>query len=85
MAKVLSGGTKIHLMKYKGLKNVEGSPRLVISVEGKTNKACGGRYRGQLNMVEFSRVLKRSPEIVCKKCAVRYKELMQESAKIRKA
>ena len=75
---VLGGGTKFHIMKYKGVIVVDGQARLDITSVGRTNKACGGRYQGQLNAVDFSKYQKSNPEWLCKKCLAIFDELISE-------
>ena len=83
MSNVIGGGTKIHLMKYRGVEMKDGKPQLKISNEGRTMMACGGRNKGMYNAVQFGMWVKESPELCCKKCVSRFNALMLEAKKLK--
>ena len=84
MSNVLGGGAKFHLMGYRGAKVTDSKVSLRISAEGRTSKACGGRYKGQLNAIEFSSYRKgHRAEWLCQKCVVAFDRLMAEAKELK--
>ena len=76
---VLSGGVKMHMMKYKGFV-VNNDKKVVIQITatGKSNKSCGGRYSGALNFKEFSEYKKFNVNGMCKNCLYKFNELVTQ-------
>lgn len=82
MANVISGGVKFHLMNYRGVKLVDGAPTLKADSVARVNKSCGGRYKGPMNAVDFSKYNVKHPEQACNKCLSKFKELMCEAKEL---
>lgn len=82
MGNIMSGGSKLHLIDYKGVELESGMATLKIS--SKAYKSCGGRYKGAVNAIEFSKYAKETPEFVCKKCLKRLNVLIGQAKTLRK-
>lgn len=83
MSNVLGGGDKFHLLKYKGVFIVDGNAVLRSSLVGRSNKACGGIYTGQMNAEVFGGYRRSNPEWCCKKCIKIYDNLINESKNLK--
>ena len=77
----INAGTKIHLIKYVGVKVNEENGVYVkpfVNTMGPKYTSCAMTKDAE-NIKSFWAFYKRNPDCVCKKCLVRAKELLKEA------